>query len=451
MRRRLALLWTSTALLCCGGRTLPDQTSVPTVGGLQLSATDTISIRDVAVSDDGRVAIVGFYNGRADLSALGAELPPSTSDDGFIAVLDEHARALWTEPLPGTGAQGFTGVAFTPTGDVVAQGSGDNQHEGATAQYPDGTAWLMRFDRQGAVRLRKGFSGDRTQPTRVAADSQNALIAVGNFNGQLDFYGPQTSAPPYLLKLDASGNLAWLQHVPTEGDARGVSRLAVAAAADDSLFVSGRGEDDYAYGFVSKWTSAGEQLWSRSFREGPSGGSVAVSDLAVDHAGNAIIAGDYSGDVVTDGGGLPPTATEREAMWLAKLSPDGGVLWMRSLPGVDILDPRAPCAVAVDAQDRIWLAGTASELDFAGKQLEPRQLPSGVAFVLEITADGDELAAHTSDAEAMTFYGLAVAPSGTVWAGGDFVETAELSGKRVTVNHGLNAFLFSLAPSGAQQ
>lgn len=453
MRTALALIWTSGALLCCGGRTAVDGTlaSMPTsteassaLRGLHLTSSDEISIRDVAVSDDGRVAIGGYYRGRPNLDGIGADLPETSDEDGYVVLLDAQGRAQWAEPLPGLGAQGITGVAFARNGDVLAQGSGNNREADASAAHPDGTAWVMRFDQQGGVRLRKGFSGDRTMPTRVASDSQDSTILVGSFTGQLDFYGPQTIAPPYVVKLDASGAVAWIVHLPVEGDTADLIKLSVAVAPDDSILVSGtHGQLLHPSGFVTKLEPSGVAAWTQQFSSTQSDGYVVVHDVAVDADGNAIVVGNYCRDINLPGPSTTPPRTNNA--WVAELDPNGSVRWAKSYWGLDLRRGAAANAVAVDAEQRIWIAGTAEALAFNGETLTGTN-GSSIAFILKLLPSGDELWARSGDELQAGFNGLDVGMLGTAWAGGDFTGFIELAERREAVQGKLDAFLMPLEP-----
>jgi hypothetical protein len=80
-------------------------------------------------------------------------------------------------------------------------------------------------------------------------------------------------------------------------------------------------------GFVARYDSTGTPLWAR--RLGAGDDSDAVFDVETDGAGNVYIAGYFRG--TGDFGGVSLTSLGQQDAYVAKLDPDGNVLWANRL------------------------------------------------------------------------------------------------------------------------
>ncbi len=160
--------------------------------------------------------------------------------------------------------------------------------------------------------------------------------------------------------------------------------------------------------------------------------SRSVSDGVVDSSDNAIIVGDFGGDVAFWGKAKAKNHGDRD-VFIVKLDPSGIVLWARTFgsTGKDI-----PLAVALGPSESIYVAGM-----FGGTiTLDGRDFPAvggGDAFVFRFAAaDGTLMDGFTlTGSGEQQFRKIAVAESGNLYAAGrnDGVMTTP-SGKIEGVN-----------------
>ena len=452
--------WICGALACLGcGRTTADAASSgdgpaaecgvetdgcsgATLKGLHIAASAEVALRDVAVAGDGRVAIGGFYRGELDFGGDSVALPQTDNNDGFIAVFDDQARALWAKPFPGAGAQGITGVAFAGDGDLVAQGFSDPRAAPLSSE-PSGGAFAIRFDGHGDVTLRRGFAGDQTVAGKVAADSEQAQILVGNFTGQLDFSGLQASLPPYVIRLKPDSSVDWIKQLPVPGASAAVDGLVVKVDAKDAIVVSGDLLDDASSFLVKLQPPDDEPVYSQHFS---GSGPVHAYAVAVDQQGAAVVAGAFTGELDIGGESVAQTSMSSSDAWVAKFAEDGRLEWVKTYHGLDRRDGAKATAVAVDATGNVWFAGTAAAVYIDDELVAPTGSSAEVAFVVKLRPNGDKLWVRFADAELATFYGLDVGLSGTAWAGGAFSASLGLNGKQVLAEGTQDGFLLSLMP-----
>ncbi len=112
---------------------------------------------------------------------------------------------------------------------------------------------------------------------------------------------------------------------------------------------------------VNNTTSTSGQLqWVRT-NSGP--GSAQVTSVKTDHAGNAIVAGFFSGTVDFGGGAVSSQTSLNPNMFLAKYGPQGGLLWVKTF-GAIVCNAYS---LAIDSADNIIVTGYfGSSADFGG-------------------------------------------------------------------------------------
>ncbi|TKD06541.1 hypothetical protein [Polyangium fumosum] len=172
-----------------------------------------------------------------------------------------------------------------------------------------------------------GTSGETV--SSVATDAAGNVLAVGISSGTCDFgTGPMTvTGLGFVVKLDPAGNTLWAR--PFTGGTYGGSVAVDAtgnvysASYSNAPFDFGAGaltgaDDDIVLG---KFDTSGNAVWAKSL-DGPyDSGDQRLGGLAVDTAGNTILAGAlYGGSIDFGGGPLNAYLTNGDG-FLAKLSP----------------------------------------------------------------------------------------------------------------------------------
>ncbi len=415
-------------------------------------STAEVSLRDISAGGDGRVGIGGYYKGSLRSGGAGPSLADASTEDGFVAVYDANGHEQWALPLPGFGSQGVTGVAFAPNGDLAAQAFSDPKRE-ALLGSASGTAFVIRFDAAGEVSVRKGFSGARTFAAKVAVDNTGAWIAVGSFTGQFDFYGLRPTLPPYVVKLDAGGNLIWLRDLaevwagqPGLGaDSVGpaLENLSVAVDAQDAIAISGDVQLDQHSAFLVKLDADGA-LDNYTFF----GGNlvrVRVNGVAVDRDGAAIVAGDFFGDWQLGAERLvtAPNSAASDA-WVAKLSRAGGLQWVKTFSGNGVGSGAQLTAVAADADGNVVVAGTADSIAIEDETFTRRDAASQVAFVAKLSPNGDKSWVYRANCQSAHFFALALDARSNIWAGGEFDGELDFGSTPTAALGHPDGFLFQL-------
>jgi len=419
--------------------------------GLAASDTATVSVANRAPAANAGAdrtvmpgAAVAFAGAGADLDGTIAAYAWSFGDGGVAS----GASASHVFATAGT----YT-VRLTVTDDGGAQGSD-------TALVTVVPTWSHAFGSPGE---------DRAQA--VAIDAGGNVALAGYFSGTIDLgTGPLTSEHlPWLSENDYKDVLVarylpdgvplWARRIGAEADdrANGVAtdvagNVAITGSVSNYVdfgdgTVTGTGGSNDA--FVAVYAAAdGAYLWAR--RMGGSGSETGYA-IAVDAAGNVVVAGTFQGAVDFGTGFLTAAGgTTDQDIFVAKYSPTGTPLWTKRFGGATAFE--YVYGVAVDAAGDVLLAGAFSgTVGFGGAALASA---GGYDAVLVKLSGGT--GAHvwskgfggTGDDYG---YGVAVDPSGNVALTGAFRNTADFGGGPLASAGGSDLFLASFTPSGAHR
>ncbi len=321
----------------------------------------------VAANNAGNIAIAGSYSGAVS--------------NGFAARLDGDGNPLWSQELPGEGANA---VAITGMGGVLAAGG---LNTGAT----DHGAFVSKFAANGTSALwSKQFSnGARNAAFGVAADRVENVLVTGSFQNTVDFgcgnrTSPGTNADDvFVVELGDDGKCIWSNRYGDDANQKGT---AVAVMSTGSV-VAGEfyGSIDFGDGlgphtsagalsdvFVVALDTGGKAVWSRQFAgkdEKHAGG------IAVDAAGNVLVAMTFGGTV--DLGGSTLTSAGKTDVGVVKLDPKGKLLWGQRFGDSE---RQQVSGVAVDGAGGVLLTGSfAGSIDFGNG---PLTSPNGAAIFI---------------------------------------------------------------------
>jgi len=234
---------------------------------------------DVAADPFGDVLVTGILRGTTSFGA--GPLTSAGSEDVFVAKVSRTGSLQWAKRFGGAGTDYGTQVAVDSSGNVVIAGP--------------------MF---GAV----DFGGG---PLGTAGVASSYLVTLG-FNGSYlsgaHFPGVTISG----LAIDSLGH-----------------RL-VAGTFENAVTVSGSqlSTDEKSAVFVTKLTAAGAVVYSHAYTVD----WLPTVRLAVDVNGNAILAGSFWGTLDIGGVSLVSPATQPDA-WAAKLSPAGQLVYAHRYGG----------------------------------------------------------------------------------------------------------------------
>ncbi|XXY44871.1 serine/threonine-protein kinase [Sorangium sp. So ce269] len=307
---------------------------------------------------------------------------------------------------------------------------------------------------EGAPLLAMRLGDDERQSIgAVAADAGGNLWITGPFRGTIDLGAIRLQGAGYadvfVARLDPAGEVLWARRF---GDAEWQSSGDIALDRAGNALVTGafRGAIDFGEGplrnpagsdiFVAKLDAAGNALWSKRFGdESEQGGN----RVAVDEAGNVVVAGQCSGSLDLGDGAL--RGAGRYDIFLAKLDASGNTRWSRRLG--DAAEQLA-YGLGLDAEGNIFLmGGFEGAIDLGGERLT--SAGSMDVFVARFDADGrPRWGRRFGGPEHNNAYSVVVDAAGDVTVTGSFQGTMDVEGHRLTSAGGHDIFVARLDAGG---
>jgi hypothetical protein len=364
--------------------------------------------------------------------------------------------------------EGAESVAFDASGNMIIAGSfsGVQDMPGTGfggAPLKSGGArdvFVAKLDPQGAHLYSRGFGDDVNQvASSVAVDASGSALVTGWFEGILNASPGKIVASlggrdVFILKLDASGEPAWVRSFGGAGASQEGAAVAVTASGDvvvtgsfDESLAAGQGPSLTSEGgldiFVAKLSSAtGDVSWFKRFG---GAGDQAARGIAVDSAGRVIVTGALEGSMAV--GATTLMSAGGEDVFVLTLDSAGEPV--ASARYGDSLD-QAGKAVAATSMDGVLVAGSfQGKLDVGGTPLE--SAGSDDIFVVKLSSAGaPEWAKQFGDPGTQQILSLAADASGGVVLTGkfdgslNFGKTPPLPGTEA-----FDVFVAKLDPAGA--
>lgn len=329
----------------------------------------------VSIDANGNIYVVGDFEGTVDFDPNSGVSPMTAAGAlaGYILKLTPNGDLAWVRQV----GWGITSIHVQPSGVITVGGryraTTDFDLGPGTAIYtPSGgsDSFVARYNANGDyvwVAVTNGINGGETV-VAVAVDAAGNAYATGSFSGLVDFdpgagTANLTAQTPgtndvYLIKLNSTGQLAWVKVVVRHTALTGLQTapLALAVDASENVFTSGSfvGEtQDFDPGpadffmdgnsqetYIVKLDINGNFVWAKQFY-----GSGSISDnipksIKADASGNLVVAVGFRNQVDFDPGPalfyLSKPATANAASAIIKLAPNGNFIWARMIGGISI-------------------------------------------------------------------------------------------------------------------
>ncbi|MRG94914.1 MopE-related protein [Polyangium spumosum] len=313
------------------------------------------------------------------------------ADDGAGCVCTPNStQACYTGPMGSAGVglckMGVetcapNGSGFGPcVGEVLpttenCATAGDDDCNGQAPACTGATTWV------------RTFGNNQSQvPTAVATDAQGNGVVVGRFTGAITLPAP-------IGTLNSMG-----------------------------------GNDI----FVIKYNPMGTVVWAKKFGDSS---EQLVTSVAIDSAGDVVIAGEFLGTVNFGGTDLASNMGSRD-IFVAKLAAaTGNHVWSMALANQFTQEE---ASVAVDAADNVYVSGTFSgNLTIGANVLTPSMGGGLEVFVTKMDKTGQALWAKAiTGAGTQYAYDLAVSPSGDIALAGAFQNNIDFGGGKTLTSAG---------------
>lgn len=355
----------------------------------------------VAPDRGGTVYAVGQIEGQA---AFGTARLVSAGADALVASLDKDGQVVWAHALGGPGEDEARAVAILLEADVFVVGSfsgtadfdpGSGRTELASAGGTD--VFVLRLNPRGELVWVRRLGGPETDVAfDVAVDAKGVSVA-GSFQGTLEA-GPSrlTSAgrsDGFVARLDLAGTPQWALRIggPRDDEAR-----SVAVEASGEAWVAGSFEDKAAIGPGGGSTLEGTgNLDGFLARLGPDGkvlwsgriggkGEDAVTAVALGKGG-AWITGHFAATADLDPGSAITSMASvgKTDAFVARLARTGQLLWVQRI-GERYYDTGT--GVAPDGEGGVW--SLSIQIERSGFRLDPESIDDR-ASLIRFDRDGE--------------------------------------------------------------
>lgn len=361
----------------------------------------------------------------------------------------------WAVAGGGTGADDADGVGADPHGRVVISGgfTGTTRLDAGHPLTSAGSSDIFAagYSKVGRVRWARRYGGAAPdQAFDNDVDTAGHGLITGSFNSNVDFGGVRLTSrggtlPRYgdafLLKVGRLGRTLWVRQIGGSGSDGGDE---VAVGAHNSVFLIGDSDGDVTFtsSKVLK-ASGGRDSWAARYRRDGSliwatllggTGDQQAHGISSDPDSHALVTGEFQG-VAQFGSHRLVSDGARPDVYLAKLDKLGRVRWAQRFGNADREIGRG---VDSDARGNVYFTG-----EFAGTiQLGSRVLTSVGSDDMFLAKAGPKgrvrWAIRLGDAGADTGPEIEVAPDGTSYLSGTFVNAANTR----------RAFVAKVSPKG---
>lgn len=173
------------------------------------------------------------------------------------------------------------------------------------------------------------------------------------------------------------------------------------------------------------------------------GGNDLVRGVASDRNGYAYLVGSFEG--TAQFGTTNLTSAGQQDAFVAKFSPNGGVVWARRMGGTAIDWAQA---VAVDGAGNTYVCGAFyGAAAFGSTNLTP--VVGADAYLVRLSSDGEVVWVRQISGGSDDFANaLAISPGGGVYMGGSFTGSASVSGTQLSGGNGRSMFLAQFDATG---
>jgi PKD repeat protein len=343
----------------------------------------SIHVEDVYVDSNDFIYVTGRFFGTVDFDSgpLVYNLTSSGHSDIFVSKLDPDGNFLWAKKIGGIGEDKGYSITLDSDGAIFITGSFKNSvdfNPGAGSynmtSFGSQDIFVLKLNSAGAFVWAKQFGGSQLDiGYSIEPTNDGNIVLIGIYSGIADFdptggvHNPVAdgSANRFVLKLNSFGNLLWCAAFENSTYGEDGSGLEIDDSNNIYYVASFQGSMDFDPGpssfymlassmsmFVLKLDEFGNFIWAKSLENGQSFGD----DIKIDHAGDILITGFFTGTCDFD-----PTISLNNMTslgfgdgFVAKYNSSGLLLWCKQFQGSG---NDTPNSLDVDTALNIYITG----------------------------------------------------------------------------------------------
>ena len=321
------------------------------------------SAQSIVNTSDGGYAILGFTQSN-DGDIINK---PNDSFDYWVLKFNAQNEIEWQQVYGGTGDDRGRQIIQTQDGGYAIIGSSESNDIDVSGNNGAQDYWFAKLDSSGTISWQKsfGFSGSDIGISVLQSNDQGYLItgildvtASGGLGNSSRSNQRHAGGDYWALKLSVSGDIEWSKYY---GGNFTETPGGIAQTNDDGFIIAGGSDSNDtdissnigSYDFwIIRIAANGDLVWEKSF-----GGEENDEARAIVKSsdGNFVIAGDTrsnNGNVSSNNGAAD--------LWIIKISPDGNLIWEKTLGGTSFDVARA---ITTTQDNGFLLAGSSRSSD----------------------------------------------------------------------------------------
>jgi hypothetical protein len=354
----------------------------------------------VAYDGFGNTYMSGSFQGTANFGS--STISSAGSDDIFLAKYNSNYELVWVKSAGGSYSDVSSAIAVDNSGNVYMTGSfsGTAGFGSISLSGAGGTdGFVAKFDPSGNVVWAKQISSDAYDAgNSIKLDASGTPYVTGAFSSTATFGATSLTSDGgtdiFAAKYNPdNGDNIWAKKFGGANDQNGIS-LSVSSSggiylaggffvnADfgTTVLTASGGLD----GFIAKLSSSGDIVWAKQI-SGPDWEN--AYSISLDANENCYVTGYFTGS--TNFGGSNLTSSGNEDIFLAKYSPSGSLIWVRSAGSSNDYDNAK--SAATDASGNVYITGYFSRTATFGDRTLTSNNISRDIFVAKYNSDGNIL------------------------------------------------------------
>ncbi|MDP4230665.1 MAG: hypothetical protein Q8916_09710 [Bacteroidota bacterium] len=404
------------------------------------SSTNMLSTgADIATDSHGNTYVAGTFIGTC---SFGDHTLASESRDIYLVKYDPQGKVLWAKSAGGRADDFAYSIALNSDGDCYLAGSfAQTFHIGADSITAKGyhDMFVAKYDSKGELlwtRTAGGYYDDHA--VAISVDKSGNCYVGGFFKDTMWIANTAlvgrrvTLFDMFLAKYDEDGKFQWATTLAGSNYQTQNEALAMVTDRSGSTYLTGfyQGEaifDGKKYTnrggfamFLAKYDDDGKFLWVRTSNTDAS--SIVGRGIALDKKGNCYVAGTFTGSATLDSITIVTKNLGYPDMFLAKYTPDGNVVWVRTSASFGF---KSPYDVAVDGEGDPYVFGTFRDTASFGPITVSSSGTESLFLVKYASAGVPQWAKEVGRHGVVLGKALSIDKSGDVFITGNFTDTAE--------------------------
>lgn len=330
----------------------------------RLGGINREEVTAMAIDSDNNIYLAGMYTGKTNLSTNNDILANFESIGGydiFLVKLNSKGDTEWFKTFPGDRDDYITSIVLDDVNNPTIAGSfgktidfnPDPFEETLVTSKGSNDAFILKLSRSGNRLWFKTFgSTSRDEVTALAIDTENNIIAGGNFRGTVDFADNKPGSTlisagyedSFILKIDTRANFTWVKHISSaagstaiwaiDKDSFGNIYTNVEFFTTLDLDKNGNGyviepnEVGYSDFALAQYKADGSFTWGKHFIN--QFDYIEPQGVKISKNGEIFLAGQFRGTIDCDPGPgktVLNSYSDDTDIFLIKLSQSGSLVW----------------------------------------------------------------------------------------------------------------------------